>query len=302
MIGHTSLVAREQDHRTRALLVFAVVVTMMVLLFTLPVSAQSPKPQSETPTGSEEAGEDDLINADRPGLADGSSVIGPKRFQVESGFQEEFRHDETSHDHTMFFPTLLRIGIDSHWEARIEGNTFVRTSTFAGANVTNQSSGLAPVSLGIKYQICDIKGRHEISVGTIARVFPAWGSGDFRSQHVMGDVRLVADWNFSPRLKLALNPNVGVGRYEDDQGKVFTAGLFAVTLNYLPTKKLNPFVDLGVQSPEKSNGESAAIFDGGVAYIIGRNVQLDASIGTGVHGTTTPHPFVGFGISFRSKY
>ena len=300
MIRDTSLLARKQDHCRRALLVLAVVVTMMVLLFDLPISAQSPKPQAEKPTEREEAVQDDLINADRPGLADGSSVIGPKTFQVESGFQEEFRHEETSHEHTIFFPTLLRVGIDSHWEARIEGNTFVRTTTFA--DVTNQSSGFAPVSLGIKYQICDIKGQHEVSVGTIARVFPAWGSGDFRSHHVTGDVRLVADWNFAPRLKLALNPNVGVGRYEDDQGKVFTAGLFAVTLNYLPTKKLNPFVDLGVQSPEKSNGESATIFDGGVAYIVGRNVQLDASIGTGVHGTTTPHPFIGFGISFRSKH
>jgi hypothetical protein len=300
MIRHTSLLIRKQDHWRRALLVLAVVVTMMVLLFDLPIFAQSPNQQAKKTTESEEAGQDDLINADRPGLADGSSVIGPKTFQVETGFQEEFRHDETSHEHTIFFPTLLRIGIDSHWEARIEGNTFVRTTTFA--DITNQSPGFAPVSLGIKYQICDIKGRHEVSVGTIARVFPAWGSGDFRSHHVTGDVRLVADWNFAPRLKLALNPNVGVGRYEDDQGKVFTAGLFAVTLNYLPTKKLNPFVDLGVQTPEKSNGESAAIFDGGVAYIVGRNVQLDASIGTGVHGTTTPHPFIGFGISFRSKH
>ena len=300
MIGHTSLVVRKQDHRRRSLLVLAVVVTLMMLLFVLPISAQSPKPQVEKPSESEETGQDDLINADRPGLADGSSVIGPKRLQVETGFQEEFRHDVTSHEHTIFFPTLLRVGIDSHWEARIEGNTFVRTTTFA--DVTNQSSGFAPVSLGIKYQICDIKGRHELSVGTIARVFPAWGSGDFRSQHVTGDVRLVADWNFAPRLKLALNPNVGVGRYEDDQGRVFTAGLFAGTLNYLPTKKLNPFLDLGVQSPEQSNGKPAAIFDGGVAYIVGRDVQLDASIGTGVHGTTTPHPFIGFGISFRSKH
>src|SRR5882724_1569846 len=179
MIGHTSLVVHKQDHRRRSLLVLAVVVTM-VLLFALPISAQSPKPQVEKPTESEETGQDDLINADRPGLADGSSVIGPRRLQVESGFQEEFRHDVTSREHTIFFPTLLRIGVDSHWEARIEGNTFVRTTTFA--DVTNQSSGFAPLSLGIKYQICDIKGRHELSVGTIARVFPAWGSGDFRAQ------------------------------------------------------------------------------------------------------------------------
>ncbi len=45
------------------------------------------------------------------------------------------------------------------------------------ATITNRSSGFAPVSFGLKYQICDIKGTHELSLGTIVRVFPAWGSG-----------------------------------------------------------------------------------------------------------------------------
>jgi hypothetical protein len=70
---------------------------------------------------------------------------------------------------------------------------------------------------------------------------------------------LAADWSFAPSLKLSLNPNIGVGRYEDDQGRTFTAGLFATTLNYLPNKKLNPFVDIGIQSPEVKNGQVAAI-------------------------------------------
>jgi len=36
-----------------------------------------------------------------------------------------------------------------------------------------------------------------------------------------------------------------------------------------------------------------------VAYIVGRNVQLDVSVGTGVNGQTPPHPFVSLGVSFR---
>jgi hypothetical protein len=71
--------------------------------------------------------------------------------------------------------------------------------------------------------------------------------------------------------------------------------------NYLPTKKLNPFIDLGVQFPEANNGKTGAILDGGVAYIIGRNLQLDAGIGTRAHGETGPQPFLEFGISWRSK-
>src|SRR5262249_48601266 len=140
-----------------------------------------------------------------------------------------------------------------------------------------------------------------LSLGTIVRVFPTWGSEEFRTRHTTEDLRLAADWNFAPRLKLSVNPNIGVARYEDDQGRSFSAGLFAITLNYLPTKKLNPYIDLGTQFPEERNGRAAALLDSGVAYIIGRNVQLDAGIGTRVHGDSSPHPVLEVGISWRLR-
>jgi hypothetical protein len=224
-------------------------------------------------------------------------VIGAKRFQIESGIQAEYRHQNGNSEYTLFFPTLLRIGISSRWEARIEGNTFTWKSDFDDAGTNNQVSGLAPLSLGFKYHIQDSEGVRHPSIGAIVRVFPPWGTGDFRTQHVTGDLRLVADWDFAP--KLSLNPNVGVGVYEDGQGDVFVAGLFALTLNYLPSKKLNPFIDFGLQVPEEKNGEASVIVDAGVAYIVGRNVQLDVSVGTGVNGQTPPHPFVSLGVSFR---
>jgi hypothetical protein len=58
---------------------------------------------------------------------------------------------------------------------------------------------------------------------------------------------------------------------------------------------------LGAQFPEAKNGKTAAILDSGVAFIIGHNLQLDASIGTRVHGETAPRPFVAFGVSWRAK-
>jgi len=292
-IGHT------RNNRCKSFLILQVLTAAsLAALFSVPASAQS---QQNHPAQQQGAQEEDLINPDRPGIADGSNVIGAQRFQIESGIQEEFRRRGDVREHTFFVPTLLRFGIDSHWEARIEGDTFTRVTTFDSANRTNHISGFAPLSIGFKYHIYNSNGDHQISLGTIVRVFPPWGSKEFRTQHLTGDIRLAADWNLAPSLKLSVNPNIGVGRFEDDKGRLFTAGLFAMTLNYLPNKKLNPFIDLGVQSPEKANGKTAAILDSGVAYIIGRNLQIDASIGTRVHGDTAPQPFLGFGISWRSK-
>lgn len=269
----------------------------------LSVSAysQTSGSQENRSTQAQTSAEPDLINPDRPGIADGSTVVGSKTFQIESGIQLEFRQSGDSRAHTLFIPTLLRFGLASHWEARIEGNTFTRVATFDQGNMTNQTSGFAPTSIGLKYQFYNSGGDHEVTLGTIIRVFPRWASRDFRTQHTTGDIRLAADWNFAPRYKLSLNPNIGVARYENDQGRRFTAGLFAVTLNYLPTKKLNPFIDVGVQSPEISEGQSSAIVDGGLAYVIERNLALDASVGTRVHGITGPRPFLAFGISWRSR-
>jgi len=273
----------------------------LAVVFSISASAQSRRSQQDQSAQLQGADEPDLINPDRPGIADGSTVIGARTFQIESGIQEEFRRSGNDREHTFFVPTLLRLGIDSRWEVRIEGNMFTRVTTFDSANAINHTSGFAPVSFGFKYHMYNSNNDHQLSLGTIVRVFPAWGSREFRTQHATGDIRLAADWNFAPTLNLSLNPNIGVGRYEDDQGRPFTAGLFATTLNYLPNKKLNPFIDVGVQSPEVKNGQTSAILDSGMAFIIGHNLQIDAAFGTRVHGDTGPRPFLAFGISWRAK-
>lgn len=240
----------------------------------------------------------DFINPDRPGIADGSNVVGRRHFQFELGVQQEFRKDSGVSTRTTFIPTLLRFGIDDRWEARIEGNnfTFQRTSD-PTAGVSN-TAGLPPFSFGFKYHFQDQPGpRKKPSLATIFRLFPASGSGDFKASHTTGDMRLVADWAMSDQW--SLNPNIGIGVYEDRSGRTFATGLSAITLNYNPTPRINPFIDMGLQAPEERNGRSSLIFDAGIGYLTSRNVQLDISYGTGVLGRSAPHPFWSAGVSAR---
>jgi len=301
MIRHAFVLRAYKMNRKTTLLIaqVAVVILLLVLSDSLPAAAQSPTPQQSGSTQPDVIGDDDLINADRPGLADSSSVVGAKRLQIESGIQLEFSRPPGIREHTLFIPTLLRIGISSRWEARIEGNTFTRTSDFEVTGTTKRFSGLAPISLGFKYNIQDSEGVRHPSLGAIVRIFPKWGKSDFRAHHLTGDLRLSADWDFAP--KLSLNPNVGVGLYEDGRGNAFAAGLFAITLNYLPSKRLNPFIDLGLQAPQEKKGLTSVIVDAGVAYIVGRNLQLDVSIGAGARGLIPSYRFISCGVSFRSN-
>jgi Putative MetA-pathway of phenol degradation len=222
------------------------------------------------------------IDADRPGIADASTVVKPRSLQLETGGQWESRPA----DRVWFLPTLFRIGLLDRLEARIESNTWT-----AETNRGQQEYGIAPISIGAALVL-------HPGYGVIARVFPAWGSSDFRASRVTGDLRLAMDFEL-PRA-LSLNPNVGVASYETEGGRFFT-GLMALTLSYEPTPKLEWFVDTGVQTPEDEQGSSSVIVDGGAAIFLGRNAQLDVSAGTGIHGNTPPHPFVSVGFALRKR-
>lgn len=240
---------------------------------------------------------DDYINPDRPGIADGSTTVGLAHFQIETAIRLEYRRNGDEREHTTFIPTLLRYGLSKSWEFRVEGNTFTWQRQHDPALGNTHSNGFAPTSIGLKYNIVEASGSTQPSIGAIVRVFPPSGSGDLRNSRTTGDFRLAADWNFAD--KWSLNPNVGVAVYEDDTKRSYAAGLFAATLNYNPSKIVNLFVDTGLQYPEEKNGHASLIFDVGAAYIIGHDIQIDLSVGTGAAGTKPPHPFLAAGFSKR---
>ena len=276
------------------------VLSLLLPLLTAPVTqagAQAPSAPAKLAAPPVEAPPPVLINPDRPGIADGSTVIGPHRFQIEAGYQNEFRKDARGTERRIFVPTLVRFGIDTRWEARIEGNGYTFTRTTSSDTGTVNTAGLSPLSLGFKYHFQDQTAvGKRASLGTIFRLFPAMGSSNFKANHTTGDMRLVADWDFTPNL--SLNPNVGFAVYEDGQGNTFSTALLATTLNYFNrARTFNPFIDFGFQGPEERYGRSSLILDAGMAYIVGRTVQIDLSVGTGALGRTSPHPFISFGLS-----
>jgi hypothetical protein len=270
-------------------------VAAFAYFITLPLSALAQQPQ--TPAG-QPSGEQDTINPDRPGIADGSTVVGPKRFQLELGVQHEYHSAAGSSEHLWFIPTLLRYGLDDHWEIRVETNGFVYDGLAQPGSATARTDGYAPISIGFKRHWQDSNGPGHPSLGAILRVFPPTGSGAFHSGHAQYDLRFAADWDFAPNW--SLNPNLGFGTYEDGNGQVYTTGIFAMTLTRIVNSRIQVFADLGMLSPEQATeGRTSAIADGGITYLLDKNSQLDASGGTGIAGHSTPHPFWSVGYSRR---
>lgn len=216
------------------------------------------------------ASADDLINPDRPGIADGSQTVGLRVFQAELGWER----DHTGSDREWTTPLLLRYGVTGPFELRVEGNGY------------SSQSGWTPTSIGFKYHIAD-----KPSLGIIGRYFPA-----MRGERSSADLRLAADVDLSE--KWSLNPNLGISTQDNGDGR-FTAALAALTLQYNVSKKFNVFVDGGLQAPEERGGSASLLLDTGAAWIVGNDLQLDVEAGWGARGQSVPNIFVGAGISRR---
>jgi hypothetical protein len=114
----------------------------------------------------------DLINPDRPGIADGSQTIARGVFQVETGIDRE-KGDNS-------FPTLLRYGLSKSFEARVESDNALTHPLF-----------------GFKYHVAEAP-----SLGVIVRA----------GAHHEGDIRLAADFNLGEKWSLNPNIGINRDR------------------------------------------------------------------------------------------
>lgn len=241
---------------------------------------------------------DDVISADRPGLADSSTVVGKGTAQVEVGVERDRTSDAGVEETSVITPLLLRYGLTPNIELRVESDGFQSTHSRINGD-TERDHGVSPLAAGFKWNFPPPANTHRPSIGIIGGLsFPS-GSGNAKSDHWSEDLRLVADIELNERW--SLNPNVGIAHDVDDDGHDFTAALAALTVAYQVSGSVQTFVDFGLQAPESKGGNTSLQFDGGFAWIIGRDTQLDFSFGPGVSGHTTPDFFWSAGISRRFR-
>jgi hypothetical protein len=211
------------------------------------------------------------ISADQPGFANGSSVVGAGTFQVETG--AELDHQNGS---TVSLPTLLRYGLSDSFELRLESNT----ALFSHGDVD-----LAPVSLGFKLKL---RGG-TIPLSVIASVQPPSGEGMARTSEFEGDLRLVSDIDLGNNL--SLTPNAGLSLQEGERPTPIVATSLQKDIG-----KATPFVDFEAHARP---GHPSLALDGGIAWLVGNDTQLDVAGGVGVTGKDFPDWFISAGVSQR---
>jgi hypothetical protein len=239
------------------------------------------------------------IETDRPDITETSTVVGKGRFQIETAVLGEYLDQGGIDERGFFTPTLLRWGFNDRWEMRLETDGFSHARLDPRRGRSFSTSGYSPLAPGLKYHFQDPReGSNRPSLGAIFHLNVPSGSGAFRAEKLTGDLKIAADWDLAP--KWALGVNAGLLLDEDDAGEAFWSGLLTAAVARDLTDRLRTFIELAVQQPESSRGgRGGLILDGGFAYLLDADTQLDLALGTGLTGRTTPDFFWTVGFSKR---
>jgi hypothetical protein len=235
------------------------------------------------------ADDDDIINPDRPNVANSSQVVGKSRVQLEAGVQWDRQRDADAHVRTLTTPTLLRIGVAGALELRVEtdGRT-IEHATDPATGAHTVSAGWADLSAGVKWHLADQEGPRP-SLGLIVEAALPTGSRALRGNGFRPNVELPAEWDLGHEWSLGVMP--AVSRDSDA-----TYGAFAASLGKAFSERLHGFAE--VAAPQIGHGSTQTLVDAGVSWLVNRDCQLDAMV---VHGLNrqTPGLSLAFGVSVR---
>lgn len=244
------------------------------------------------------------LSTDRPGFADTTSVVPRGHFQLEMGytFTDDSGDGVRTRDHA-FAQSNLRIGLLDNLELRTVWNGFSATeSQFVDESprngrrfhATDHDDGAGDMTLGLRSQL--LKNDRLIPDLTfLTNLSIPVGSNSKTAGDVVPDVRLAYGWALTEKLRLY---GVGIAAVPVSDNDRFFQAAGSAGLCYAWTDSLSTFVEYYGIFPGGKDEDCAHNMDGGLAFLLSDNCQLDFSAGVGLN-EQAPDYFVGVGISFR---
>lgn len=233
---------------------------------------------------------------DRPDQTESTSIVAPGFVQLEAGWTWEQRREGTVRLRTHTVPSLLaRVGVSKRLEARLGFPGFQTEWTEDGEGV----SGLADMELGFKYRVLTEAGVVP-EVAVIAHLSLPTGASGLSSERA--DPSLLLAFSHSPAEGLALGCNLGWVWSSVSDGSGERAALldlvYSFSLGGLLTERLGFFAESFGGFATQAGRADAHSLDGGLAYRLADNFQLDLSVGVGL-SRAAPDWFLGAGAAAR---
>ncbi|MCW2119734.1 transporter [Flavobacterium sp. 7A] len=257
----------------------------------------------------------DEINSNRPGKSMSAYAVGKTIFQVESGIYG------IKENHSLLNYEAKGFGVDLaiRYGTLLEQLEFIaelqyQNESFLQETITTNKSALKQTIFGAKYLIYDPYKEYKKKIN-----IHSWKANhSFNWHQLVPAVSIYAganvifsnnpysfspDGSVSPKIMLITQNQFGDGRWvfvtntiADYLTTAYPSYGYVLTLTRGFNKQWSGFVE---NQGYKSNFYSDAIVRGGAAYLINRNMQVDASISTSLK--TTPSILYG-GIGFSWRY
>jgi hypothetical protein len=232
----------------------------------------------------------DLIT-DRPDATESPNTVPQHHLQIETGLNyETFKERNIQIETKSFNSTLLRFGLLKNLEIRL-GWDFEETKfSINDIDPENVLSGFSPLLIGAKTEIAR-ENKLFPNIGLLVHAYlPIFASTDYRSKTT--GLEVIFSFAHTLSEKSSLGNNLGVAWQNDAAGIEY---IYSLAYGYSISDRWGTYAEIYGNLPESTRAQHFT--DAGITYLIKNNLQLDASVGTGI--TDDQNIIVGAGISYR---
>lgn len=289
LIGRT--VRKRAGHRGRP----ALLAVLALVGWPAVAAAQDAKP-SAAPTASADDPCDGLLAIlDRPTVADSTCVVKNGHLIAELGYQNG-PIKGSSASRLAFFPQAeLRYGLPADWELKLFPPNYV-IQTQRGITGGGSVDGLGDTAFGVKHEFAQFSG---FVFTADAKVTVPTGNRAFSSGGTEANVQGIVSYDITKKLTISGLIGVSTLTARADNGSVdrFTSVNPDIVVTYQINDRLQLYSEVygnTVTAPGQGPNYS---FQGGVQYLLTKNIEVDASGGVLLRGPTgVQSRFANFGV------
>jgi Putative MetA-pathway of phenol degradation len=223
------------------------------------------------------------IQLDRPDQTECPFIVPQNYVQFESGFALENINSSTK---SYNYPSILwKYGLNERFELRL-------ITEQVSQKIENKTvSGLMPITIGFKTNICQEKGIIPITSFIGHLTTAKTGNKAFHTASIAPSFRFVMQHTLNDKISLAYNLGAEWNGETTEQTSIYT-----LTTGISLTQRLGTYVELYGFIPKNSAADHR--FDCGLTYLMNKNLMIDLSGGIGL-SKNAPKNYVAFGISYR---
>lgn len=227
------------------------------------------------------------IVADRPNQSDGATILPKGYFQMENGLSIE----DIKPGFVYTYPsTLWKLGVSESFEFRVLTEYI---------NITHEglpdNDGLLPIQVGFKTKLFNQKGLIPKAAAIGFLSLPGIASKQFQTTYFAPSMRLAFEHQVTDGFSIAYNLGAEWNGEDARPDFLYTFSLQADVFN-----RLGVYIEVYGDVPQQREDDFEHRLDGGLTYVIGRDVVVDVSGGIGL-SDNAPERYVAVGFSYRFK-